>query len=420
MFRNRTSVLILVAVAAFVEYYCFTAVNVALRSANATLRSALLGFYVMVSLFAWFSIFNFRGWHVAEWPSTLKNLFMAFMIGFFVAKILMATFMLLDDLRRLFTWIARHFTGVAPQLPDTEVPAAGISRSTFIARLALIVGGITIGGFGYGTTNRYRYKIKRERIRLDKLPESFRGMKIVQISDIHSGSFDNREAVAHGIELILKEQPDLILFTGDLVNDKAGEIEPYKDIFSRLKAPLGVYATLGNHDYGDYVEWPSREAKVANLQALKQHHADMGWRLLMNEHVLLQKGADSIALIGVENWSAMARFPKLGDMRKAYAGLENQNVPVKILMSHDPTHWDAQIRTGYPDIDLTLSGHTHGMQFGLRLPWMKWSPVQYMYRQWAGLYQERNQYLYVNVGYGFLGYPGRLGILPEITVFELV
>jgi len=419
MFRNRTSILILVAVVAFVEYYCFTAVNVALRSANSTLRYVLLTFYLLLSLFAWFSILNFRGWHMADWPSTLKNLFVAFMIGFFVAKILMATFMLIDDLRRLFTWIARHFTRITPQLPDTETPAAGISRSTFIARLALLVGGLTIGGFGYGTTNRYRYKIKRERIKLDGLPEAFRGMKIVQISDIHSGSFDDHKAVAHGVDLILKEQADLILFTGDLVNNEAGEIGPYKDIFSRLKAPMGVYSTLGNHDYGDYIEWPSPEAKAANLRALKQQHADMGWRLLMNEHVLLQKGNDAIALLGVENWSAMARFPKHGDIRKAYAGLEGKNIP-KILMSHDPTHWDAQIRQGYPDIGLTLSGHTHGMQFGLRLPWMKWSPVQYVYRQWAGLYKEGHQYLYVNVGYGFLGYPGRLGILPEITVFELV
>lgn len=420
MFKSASSLIILLAVVAFVEYYCFTAVNVALRTANNTLRYTLLTVYVAISVAAWYSMLSFRGWNMAEWPSTVKNLFIALMIGFFVAKILMATFMLLDDLRRLFTWIARHFTKVTPQLPDSDVPAEGISRSTFIARLALLVGGFTLGGFAYGTTNRYKYRVSKVKLKLDKLPAAFKGMKIVQISDVHSGSFDDHKAVAHGIDLIMEQKPDLILFTGDLVNNEAKEIESYKDIFGRLKAPLGVYSTLGNHDYGDYVEWASPEAKVANLEALKQHHADMGWRLMMNEHVLLERGEDKIALLGVENWSAMARFPKHGRLSDAYAGLEAANVPVKILMSHDPTHWDAEIRQKFKDIDLTLSGHTHGMQFGLKLSWMKWSPVQYIYKQWGGLYSQDKQHLYVNVGFGFLGYSGRLGILPEITVIELV
>jgi predicted MPP superfamily phosphohydrolase len=215
------------------------------------------------------------------------------------------------------------------------------------------------------------------------------------------------------------EKPDLILFTGDLVNNKSEEIVPYIDVFKTLNAPLGVYSVLGNHDYGDYVSWPSDEAKKQNLDRLKQHHADMGWRLLMNEHVILERHNQKLALIGIENWGARG-FTKYGDMKKAVAGLEDSNIPVKILLSHDPSHWDAQVRKDYPDIALTLSGHTHGMQFGIEIPGFKWSPVQYLYKQWAGLYQENGQFLYVNRGFGFLGYQGRLGILPEITLIELV
>jgi predicted MPP superfamily phosphohydrolase len=223
--------------------------------------------------------------------------------------------------------------------------------------------------------------------------------------------------VMHGVNMIMNEKPDLILFTGDLVNNTSEEMNDYMDVFSKLNAPMGVYSTLGNHDYGDYTHWNSREEKVANLERLKHIHSELGWRLLMNEHVALEKGEDKIALIGVENWSAKASFKKYGDLKKAYDG--SAPYPFKILMSHDPSHWDAEVRRSYGDIDLMLSGHTHGMQFGIEIPGFKWSPVQYIYKQWAGLYQEGAQKLYVNRGYGFIGYPGRVGILPEITVFEL-
>jgi hypothetical protein len=191
----------------------------------------------------------------------------------------------------------------------------------------------------------------------------------------------------------------------------------YKDIFARLKAPMGVFSTLGNHDYGDYVWWETPEQKKNNLSDLMELQRKMGWRLLMNEHVVFHRGEEQIALIGIENWSAKARFPKYGKMNEAYAGTEKY--PFKILMSHDPSHWDAEVRSKYPDIDLTFSGHTHGMQFGVELPWLKWSPVQYVYKEWAGLYEEGRQKLYVNRGFGFIGYPGRVGILPEITVIQL-
>jgi len=350
----------------------------------------------------------------------VRTLLISFVMGFIVAKIIMAAFMLIDDFRRLITWIARQIGTFLPQAPQQTPGLRDISRSTFIARAGILAGGLLLGGFFYGTRNKYNYKIKRIRLYPDNMPQAFRGLKIVQISDIHSGSFDDPAAVARGVDMVLRENPDLILFTGDLVNNIASEIVPYKNIFSRLKAPMGVYSVLGNHDYGDYVEWPSAEAKAANLETLKKHHAEMGWKLMMNEHVVFERNNEKMALIGVENWSAKARFPKHGNLVRAYAGLENQDIPLKLLMSHDPSHWDAQVRPDFPDINVTFSGHTHGMQFGLRLPWMQWSPVQYMYKEWAGLYRERQQYLYVNVGYGFLGYPGRLGINPEITVMELL
>lgn len=220
-----------------------------------------------------------------------------------------------------------------------------------------------------------------------------------------------------GVQKIMDEKPDLILFTGDLVNNVASEMDDYMDVFNKLSAPLGVYSTLGNHDYGDYVEWGSPAEKLANLERLKQVHAAMGWRLLMNEHVVLEKDSQKIALLGIENWSDKARFPKYGDLRKAYAGSEDHTF--KILMSHDPSHWRAEVCESYKDIDLMLSGHTHGMQFGVEIPGLKWSPVQYVYNEWAGLYEKEAQKLYVNRGFGFIGYPGRVGILPEITVLEL-
>jgi hypothetical protein len=228
----------------------------------------------------------------------------------------------------------------------------------------------------------------------------------------------DKEAVENGVKKILKEKPDIILFTGDLVNDRASEMTDYMDVFNRLHAPMGVFSTLGNHDYGDYVVWESQEAKRSNLERLKEVHKELGWRLLMNEHVVLEKGNERIALLGIENWSGKGNFGRYGKMDQAYPGTEQY--PFKILMSHDPSHWDAEVRTKYADIDLTLSGHTHGMQFGLEFPGFKWSPVQYMYKQWAGLYEAGKQKLYVNRGYGFIGYPGRVGILPEITVIELV
>lgn len=418
--RSRSGIIIALLIFAFIEYYCFAAIQVASRNFPNKLRYPVYLLYIILTLSSWICLLRFRHWHFQEWPPLLKTLVLSFVMGFLLAKVIMASFMLIDDARRLITWIARQIGNLFPQAPEQPTALRDISRSTFIARAGILIGGLMLGGFLWGTRNKYNYKIKRVKLRVPSLHPAFKALKIVQISDIHSGSFDDPTAVERGIDLILAEQPDLILFTGDLVNNEASEIVPYKKLFSRLQAPMGIYSVLGNHDYGDYIEWPSEQAKTANLEALKKHHADMGWKLMMNEHVVFEKAGGKLALLGIENWSAKARFPKHGDLAKAYSGLEQEDISFKILMSHDPSHWDAQVRPGFPDIGLTLSGHTHGMQFGLRLPWMQWSPIQYMYKEWAGLYREQNQQLYVNVGYGFLGYPGRLGVDPEITVIELL
>lgn len=412
-----TRLLIILALVALAEYYSFIAVRYAVRSLPAAWHVGLMTLYILCTALAWMGLLFFRQINWANVPHLLRNIYISFVLGFVVGKIIILLVMLVDDIRRL---VMLAVNAVFPHKVAETAPAKGVSRSAFLNGLALVLGGTTLAGFVYGISNRYNYNIRRIRLAFKELPQSFKGLKIIQISDIHTGSFDNHAAVARGIDKILKEKPDIIFFTGDLVNNHAAEVdEQYQQIFSRLKAPMGVYSTLGNHDYGDYVQWPSAEAKVQNLETLKNIHAHMGWRLLMNEHVLLNRGNDQIAIIGIENWSAKANFPKYGNMKKAYEGLSS-DVPVKILLSHDPSHWDAQVLTEYPDVQLTLSGHTHGMQFGIESKWLKWSPVQYMYKQWAGLYTQGNQRLYVNRGFGFLGYPGRLGILPEITVFELV
>ena len=347
----------------------------------------------------------------------VRTYLFAIAIGLFLAKIVAIVFLLVDDIRRGLQWIAGKAFFNNPEIND--MTSDGISRSTFLSWLGLAAGGTLFGSFVYGFGNKYNYQVKRVKLAFDNLPVLFKGLKIIHISDIHSGSFTDKKAVLHGVEKILKEKADIILFTGDIVNDRADEMNNYKDVFSLVKAPMGVYSTLGNHDYGDYVQWPYNGiTKDQNLELIKKVHADIGWRLLMNEHVVLEKGDDKIALLGIENWSNKARFPKHGRMDLAHAGTENY--PFKILLSHDPSHWDAQVRPEYADVDLMLSGHTHGMQFGVDIPGFRWSPVQYMYKQWDGLYEEGKQKLYVNPGYGFIGYPGRVGILPEITVIELV
>lgn len=352
---------------------------------------------------------------VPEWSAKFRFISAAGLI-LVICKLFGISFLLIDDIIRLFRWLYQIIFVKAQA--NEVVNENGISRIKFLSQLAITFTVIPAVSFLYGMIKgAYKYRVHKAEVKSPNLPEAFDGFKIVQISDIHIGSFMDNEPVKKAFDIVMQQGADLILFTGDLVNNIADETRGFEEQLKSLKAPHGVYSVLGNHDYGDYVSWPTEEAKKQNLDALKKVHADSGWKLMMNEHVALEKGGQKIALLGIENWGANMHFPKYGKMHLAYEGANEY--PFKILMSHDPSHWDKQIRTEYPDIDLTLSGHTHGMQFGIEIPGFKWSPVQYLYKQWAGLYKQDNQHLYVNRGLGFLGYPGRVGIWPEITVIEL-
>ena len=415
--RNSPFWWILISMMILLDIYVFQVVKYISQSAGAKTKLIIYSIYWVISASAILFLIILPYLSFEQQPKVLRNTIFAIIAGLFFAKLIASVFFLVDDIRRGIQWIAGKLFFSNTE-GETMQEGNKISRSIFLSWVGMIAGGGLFGSLVYGFGNKYKYHIRRQRLTFANLPASFKGFKIVHISDIHSGSFTDKHAVAHGVDKILEEKPDLILFTGDLVNDVASEMKNYMDVFSRLSAPMGVFSTLGNHDYGDYVQWSSMEAKRANLESLKNVHGELGWRLLMNEFVELNRGEEKIALLGIENWSAKARFPKYGDLQKAYEG--TSSYPFKILMSHDPSHWDAQVRPSYPDIDLMLSGHTHGMQFGVEIPGFRWSPVQYIYKQWAGLYEEGNQKLYVNRGYGFLGYPGRVGILPEITVLELV
>ena len=355
--------------------------------------------------------------------STRSLIWAAVLIPYF-SKLFAVIFLFIDDLGRFFRWVVSLFyrpdvREAADDATRSTMPATDvIPRSEFLMKTALIASAVPLVGFSYGIiSGAHDYRIRRIRLALKDLPSGFEGMKIAQLSDIHSGSFFNKTAVKGGVEMLLREKPDMVFFTGDLVNNTADEVQDYITIFDKVKAPMGVYSTLGNHDYGDYVEWGSLQAKQQNLNNLVAAHRQLGWNLMLDENRIIEQNGDKIALIGIQNWGAGARWPKYGDLAKAYKGTEDY--PVKLLLSHDPSHWDAQVRPKFPDIDAMFAGHTHGMQFGVEVGDIKWSPSQYVYKQWAGLYKEGDQQLYVNRGYGYLGYPGRIGILPEITIFEL-
>lgn len=333
-----------------------------------------------------------------------------------ICKLIGCSFLIIDDVFRLFRWL---YALVASQPTNEQVAGhLKIDRLKFLSQAAIAFTVIPAAGFLYGILRgAYKFRVHNVKVPSKKLPQAFHGFKIVQLSDIHTGSFVNTNALHKAFDMVMDLKPDLILFTGDLVNNVSSETNGFEDAYRKLKAPYGVFSVLGNHDYGDYVSWDSPEAKQANLEQLKQTQQQVGWRLLMNEHVSLEKDGEKIALLGIENWGGNMRFPRYGKMNEAHSGTEVY--PFKILMSHDPSHWSVQVTKEYTDVDLTLSGHTHGMQFGIEIPGLKWSPSKYFYPQWAGLYKQDEQFLYVNRGLGFLGYPGRLGIWPEITLIEL-
>ena len=349
-----------------------------------------------------------------NWTNGLRLVMSGFLI-LAICKLFGISFLLIDDIIRLFRWIFSYFQSAPAE--GLEV-SHKISRLKFMSQLAITFTVIPAIGFLYGMVKgAYKYRVHKVKVPSPNLPDAFNGFKIVQLSDIHTGSFLDNSALNKAFDIVMQQGADMILFTGDLVNNESTETTGFESTFSRLKAPYGVYSVLGNHDYGDYKQWESKEAKIQNLEDLKKVHANAGWRLLMNEHVAIEKDGQKIALLGIENWGGNMNFPKYGRMDLAHKGTEVY--PYKILMSHDPSHWEKQVQPQYPDVDLTLSGHTHGMQLGIEIPGFRFSPSQWVYKQWAGLYKHQNQFIYVNRGLGFLGYPGRLGIWPEITVIEL-
>ena len=339
-----------------------------------------------------------------------RNLLIGSSFAFIIFKILFFGFLVIDDILRILNYIFQLFSKFLGYTPEADFE----ERRKFIVKLGLGVASIPFASMLYGITKgKYNYKVKNISLNFPNLPKAFDGFKLVQISDIHSGSFDSIEDVQKGIDLINEQNADVVMFTGDLVNGDSREIIPFIDTFKQIKPR--VYSILGNHDYSDYNQWATQEAKQENADLMDVYHSQMNFELLKNENVRLKRGEDEIALIGVENWGK--GFKQKGDLDKALVGVDKNDF--KILLSHDPTHWDLKTVPHSNHVDLTLAGHTHGMQFGVDIPGFKWSPVKYRYARWSGLYEEAKQYLYVNKGFGFLGFPGRVGMWPEITVIEL-
>jgi hypothetical protein len=335
------------------------------------------------------------------------------------SKFVLVFFVLVDDIVRFFRWLIIKISSWfrRPGPGENTRQTATLSRSDFIIKMGLVIASIPFFSMIYGMAfNTYNYKIRKMKLLLPDLPGSFDGFKIVQVSDIHTGSFLSTEPLTRAVGLINEQKPDIVFFTGDLVNYNHSEALIYIDVLKNIAAKHGVFSIFGNHDYGDYYKWNNPEEKENDVQELKKIHNRLGWNLLWDEHHYIEQDGEKITLIGVQNCSGHG-FSNYGSLEKATKDIEYSTV--NILLSHDPSHWQKEVTKKYPEIDLTLSGHTHGMQFGVEIPGFKWSPIQYIYKEWAGMYQDKSQYLYVNRGLGFIGYPGRVGILPEITVIEL-
>ncbi len=360
-------------------------------------------------------VFQFYNFNRSNGFSTSNSFAVGMLITMVVPKLVLIVAMFGEDVFRIPQGIYSYF--MQDSGGDSKInhfPA----RRKFISQIALGIAAIPFASVIYGIyKGKYNFKVLKYTLHFEDLPDVFDGYKLTQISDVHSGSFDNIDKVEYAIDLINEQQSDVILFTGDLVNNKATEMAPYMDIFKKLKAKDGMYSVLGNHDYGDYVHWNTEEDKKQNLEDLKTIQKEIGFDLLLNENRFIEKEGQRIALVGVENWG-IGGFKQAGDLKKASSLVDKDDF--KILMSHDPSHWDAEVVNDAYHYHLTLSGHTHGMQFGIEIPgWFKWSPVKWRYKRWAGIYEALGQYINVNRGFGYLAFPGRVGIWPEITVIEL-
>ena len=398
-----------------IDFYVYYAMRILLRKRKTTFRKALkITYWILpvIPLIGMIVYPNIEGFEAAR---NVRYVIFAFFSINYIPKIFVTIILIAHDAIGFFNWLIRITT-----LKKERKKLAGspISRGEFLAKVSLVTAVAPMALMGYGIIKgAHDYRVRRVRLPLKNLPKEFDGITIAQLSDIHSGSFFNKTAVRGGVDILLAEKPDVVFFTGDLVNDATSEVNDYIQVFQKIKAPLGVYSTTGNHDYGDYSSWPTKAAKDQNFKDLITAHKELGFDLMLNESRVLEVGGERISILGVENWGG-GRFQKYGDLKKTYESAED--APVKLLLSHDPSHWDAQVRPNYKDIDVTFSGHTHGFQFGVEIGNYRWSPSQYIYKQWADLYQEGDQFIYVNRGFGFIGYPGRIGIAPEITIFELV
>jgi predicted MPP superfamily phosphohydrolase len=373
-------------------------------------RNILLRSYLVISVGTTILlILKMGAFRTASGMRPLNEWILSLFLTFLITKLFFVIVLFIGDLARLFFGLFNKVTknGKEPAFP---------ARRKFITDIAILIAALPFTSFLYAMfKGKYDYRLYRIVVYFEDLPEAFDGFTITQLSDIHSGSFDNRAAVQSGINLAKAQKSDLFVFTGDLVNNVADEIEPYLDMFGSIKAPYGQFSILGNHDYGDYIHWNNDQEKADNLVKIKQQHHTLGYRLLLDENITINKSDQQISLVGVQNWGR--GFIQIGDLDKALQGVPAE--AFKILLSHDPTHWEDHVRYHPANIQLTLSGHTHGAQFGIECPGFRWSPVQYRYLDWAGLINEKNRWLYVNRGFGFLAFSGRLGIWPEVTVIEL-
>ena len=390
-----------------VEFYSFQVIKTLTN-----VKSYLNAYLIISAAIILFIVFQFLTFDRSVGQTKMTMLAMGFLLMTLLPKLLLTFVLLLEDIYRLFTGSYTHF--LSPNKGDAFLP----ERRVFVSKMALALAAIPFSSLIYGMTyGKYNYKVMRQQVFFPELPDAFDGFTITQISDVHSGSFDDAEKINYAIDLVNEQNSDMILFTGDIVNTDAKEMHPWIETFKRIKEhKYGKFSVLGNHDYGEYVTWPSAAAKEKNFEAIKNLYGQIDFKLLLNEHAYVEKGSDKLAVVGVENWGV--HFKKAGDLNKASAGLSKEEF--KILMSHDPSHWDAEINKHAKDFHLTFAGHTHGLQFGIEIPGVfKWSPAQYVYSQWAGLYEKAGRYIYVNRGFGFHAYPGRVGIMPEITVIEL-
>jgi hypothetical protein len=402
-----------------IDLYAFQAFRLATRGYSRTAIRWIQIIYWFVSCFCYGLIVftQLSDWH--SWNIYFRTYSIAVLIILIPSKIILVLFILVDDLVRLLRWLYIKISSWVkkPEPIETIRKAKTLSRSDFIIKTGLLIGSIPFFSMIYGMVfNPYNYKVRKLRLILPDLPGTFDGFRIVQVSDIHTGSFLSPEPLTRAVNIINEQKPDVVFFTGDLVNYRHEEVLQYMEILKKIEARNGVMSIFGNHDYGDYLKWGNIEAKENEINELRKIHSQLGWNLLWDEHIYIEQNGEKIAVIGVQNCGSHV-FSNYGSLEKATNNINY--CPVNILLSHDPSHWGREVTNKYPNINLTLSGHTHGMQFGVEIPGFKWSPIQYIYKEWAGLYQEKNQYLYVNRGLGFIGYPGRVGILPEITVIEL-